>query len=57
MYGNSKASLPSAGAIFYGENRFAISSGRGQSQEPDFQGNLVDITDQYQGRQCTCTCS
>ena len=45
------ASSPSAGAVYYGENNDAIRRGRGQTQEPDFEGNLADITDQYQGRQ------
>lgn len=40
---------PSAGAICYGENNNAIHCGRGQAQEADFQGNLVNITGQYQG--------
>jgi len=49
---NNRSSSPSAGAVYYGENNGDIDNRRGLSQQPNFQGNLVNIDNQYQGGQC-----
>ena len=39
------------GAVYYGADNTAIRSGRGESNQPDSSGNLVEIRNQYQGGQ------
>ena len=41
------------GAVYYGADNTAIRSGRGEANQPDSSGNLVEIRNQYQGeRSC-----